>query len=67
MVATIGAVATAITALIGLGLMVWKQIRANQAQSRADAEAELAVKIQSAKNDEERKRLSEELHRLRSR
>lgn len=66
-VETVGAVATAITAIVGLGIMLWKQHRANQAQERANAEAELAVRIQAAKSDAERKKLSEELHRLRNR
>lgn len=67
MLTSIAAIATAITALVGLGLVLWKKARADSAQDRADSEAKLAVAIQAATSDAERKKLSEELARLRNR
>lgn len=67
MITAVAAVATAITALIGLGIKIWVDSRKRAAQSRSDAEAYLAERIAAAKNDEERKKLAQELYDLRNR
>lgn len=70
MLSAITAVAGAITALVtlaGYGIWLWRKWQAESAQKKADLEADLAFRIQAAKDSEERKKLSEELDRLRSR
>lgn len=65
-VETIGAVATTVAALISLGYFLWNKAQAAKAQKYADAEAELGRKIDAAKTNAEREKLSKELYDLRN-
>lgn len=66
MVETVGAVATALTALLALGVKLWRAHKAKAAKRYADAEAMLAAQIHVANSEDERMRLAKELFDLRS-
>lgn len=62
----ITAVATTVTALIGVVYLVIQGIKKKRIEDYAKAEAELAFKIQSAKDEKERQRYAQELYNLRN-
>lgn len=64
-VEVVGAVATALTALTAGIMYAIKRAEANRLERLANSEQELKAKIETAKTNEERKKLSEELDRLR--
>lgn len=66
-VEVVGAVATALTALIAGIMYAIKRAEAERLQRQADMETDLANRVEQAKTNDERKKLSEELNRLRSR
>lgn len=59
-VETVGAVAVALTAIISLGIKIWRDKRAMTLQEKANILNELSNKIQSAKSDEERIKYAKE-------
>ncbi len=63
---SVAAIASAVVAIISLVERWQKQKAAERAQHRADLEAALAVKIQSARTDDERKAYAEQLQKLRN-
>lgn len=63
---SVAAIATAVTALVGLGLKIWWEQRKKAAAKKAERLSELSIAIQKAKTDEERQKYAEELHRLRA-
>lgn len=61
----VGAVATTLTAIIAAVMYAIRRAEANRLERLANSEQELKAKIEVAKTNEERKKLSEELNRLR--
>lgn len=64
---SIAAISTAIITIIGLVYFAIDKVKKDQLEKYAKRETELQLEISRAINDAERKRLSEELHRLRNR
>lgn len=64
---SIAAISAAITAIIGLVYFAIDKVKKSQLEEYAKRETELELEISRAKDDAERKRLSEELNRLRNR
>lgn len=62
MLSSIAAIATAITALIGLGYKVYSAIKKTSREKEAANRQEIAELLKGAKTDDERKKYSELLH-----
>jgi len=60
------AIAGAISSMIGLWFFIDKKMKNKRIQEKAKKEAELAIAIQKAQTDEDRKKHAEELSRIRS-
>lgn len=66
-VESITAVATAVAAIIALGIKFWRDANAKKAQERSDSLHEISLKLENAKTDAERIEYAKQLSDLHSR
>lgn len=67
MLESIAAIATLLTAGVGIFYLIRRKNSQARIEKHARSEIELAAAVEAATTDEERKRLSEELAKIRSR